>query len=121
MTEVLIPADLLAIGVAWVDTDDEGDWQERAACAETDPEAFFPEKGTSTRPGKRICNNCPVRTDCLDYALARPELHGIWGGKSAMELRKLRAARARLDAPADDHTTGTVDASNGIGSQRLTA
>ena len=40
-------------------------WQERSLCAQTDPEAFFPEKGGSTREAKRVCQNCTVRTECL--------------------------------------------------------
>ena len=36
-------------------------WQERALCAQTDPEAFFPEKGGSTREAKRVCLSCDVR------------------------------------------------------------
>ena len=45
-------------------------WQERALCAQTDPEAFFPEKGGSTREAKRVCLSCEVRAECLEYALA---------------------------------------------------
>ena len=45
------------------------EWQERALCSQTDPEAFFPEKGGSTREAKRICNRCEVRAECLEYAL----------------------------------------------------
>jgi WhiB family redox-sensing transcriptional regulator len=44
---------------------DESGWQERALCAQTDPEAFFPEKGGSTREAKRVCLTCDVRGDCL--------------------------------------------------------
>ena len=40
-------------------------WQERALCAQTDPEAFFPEKGGSTRDAKRVCLSCDVRVECL--------------------------------------------------------
>ena len=40
-------------------------WQERALCAQTDPEAFFPEKGGSTREAKKVCLTCDVRGDCL--------------------------------------------------------
>ena len=36
-------------------------WQDRALCAQTDPEAFFPEKGGSTREAKKICLGCEVR------------------------------------------------------------
>lgn len=48
---------------------EELSWQERALCAETDPESFFPEKGGSTREAKRICGTCEVRRECLEYAL----------------------------------------------------
>ncbi len=40
-------------------------WHDLARCAETDPEMFFPEKGESTRPAKRVCAGCEVRTECL--------------------------------------------------------
>lgn len=65
-------------------------WQAQALCAETDPEAFFPEKGGSTREAKRICEQCEVRAECLDYALANDERFGIWGGLSERERRKLK-------------------------------
>ena len=65
-------------------------WQERALCAQTDPEAFFPEKGGSTREAKRVCTGCDVRAECLEYALAHDERFGIWGGLSERERRKLK-------------------------------
>ena len=65
-------------------------WQERALCAQTDPEAFFPEKGGSTREAKKVCLTCDVRAECLDYALANDERFGIWGGLSERERRKLK-------------------------------
>lgn len=71
---------------------DEGPlaWQERALCAQTDPEAFFPEKGGSTREAKKVCSSCDVRAECLDYALANDERFGIWGGLSERERRKIK-------------------------------
>lgn len=69
-------------------TDDQ--WQDRALCAQTDPEAFFPEKGGSTREAKRICMGCEVRDACLEYALAHDERFGIWGGLSERERRRLK-------------------------------
>lgn len=69
---------------------DEDQWQDRALCAQTDPEAFFPEKGGSTREAKRICLGCEVRDDCLEYALAHDERFGIWGGLSERERRRLK-------------------------------
>ena len=72
--------------------DDEGElgWQEQALCAQTDPEAFFPEKGGSTREAKRICVGCEVKAECLEYALASDERFGIWGGLSERERRRLK-------------------------------
>jgi WhiB family redox-sensing transcriptional regulator len=69
---------------------DDDQWQERALCAQTDPEAFFPEKGGSTREAKRICLGCEVKDACLDYALANDERFGIWGGLSERERRRLK-------------------------------
>lgn len=65
-------------------------WQSDSLCAQTDPEAFFPEKGGSTRDAKKICSTCEVRTQCLEYALENDERFGIWGGLSERERRKLR-------------------------------
>jgi WhiB family redox-sensing transcriptional regulator len=69
---------------------EEFGWQERALCAQTDPEAFFPEKGGSTREAKKVCLSCDVSGECLDYALANDERFGIWGGLSERERRRLK-------------------------------
>lgn len=71
-------------------TESEPSWQERSLCAQTDPEAFFPEKGGSTREAKKVCVGCDVRVECLEYALAKDERFGIWGGLSERERRKLK-------------------------------
>ena len=71
---------------------EELSWQERALCAETDPESFFPEKGGSTREAKRICASCEVRGECLEYALENDERFGIGGGLSERERRRLKRA-----------------------------
>ena len=65
-------------------------WQEHALCAQTDPEAFFPEKGGSTREAKAACQSCEVREECLQYALEHDERFGIWGGLSERERRRMR-------------------------------
>jgi WhiB family redox-sensing transcriptional regulator len=72
------------------DDDNALAWQTDALCAQTDPEAFFPEKGGSTRDAKRICTTCEVRTECLEYALQNDERFGIWGGLSERERRRLK-------------------------------
>ncbi|WP_156756712.1 WhiB family transcriptional regulator [Actinokineospora pegani] len=84
------PADELEALAGLLDESEEQEWQERALCAQTDPEAFFPEKGGSTREAKRICLGCEVRSECLEYALAHDERFGIWGGLSERERRKLK-------------------------------
>ena len=75
-----------------IEGDDEGvlAWQDQALCAQTDPEAFFPEKGGSTREAKRVCAKCEVRQECLEYALDHDERFGIWGGMSERDRRRLR-------------------------------
>lgn len=80
----------LAAGFDQLFTAIEQEWQEHALCAETDPEAFFPEKGGSTREAKRICQACSVRDECLEYALRHDERFGIWGGLSERERRRLK-------------------------------
>jgi len=87
------PVDLGVPGVRRA-AEDQGDnplaWQVDSLCAQTDPEAFFPEKGGSTREAKKICSSCEVRSQCLEYALENDERFGIWGGMSERERRKLR-------------------------------
>lgn len=73
---------------------DAPEWQERALCAQTDPEAFYPEKGGSVREAKRVCSRCEVKAECLEFALAKNETFGIWGGTSNKERRKLKRRTA---------------------------
>ncbi|WP_329608150.1 WhiB family transcriptional regulator [Microbacterium sp. KUDC0406] len=85
------PVDLGVPGVRQPEEDDNAlAWQADALCAQVDPEAFFPEKGGSTRDAKRICSSCDVRGECLEYALNNDERFGIWGGLSERERRKLK-------------------------------
>jgi WhiB family redox-sensing transcriptional regulator len=63
-----------------------------------DPELFFPARGSSTREAKEVCRGCVVRAECLDYAIARVEKWGIWGGLSERERRRVRRARALLQS-----------------------
>jgi len=72
------------------DEAEELGWQERALCAQTDPEAFFPEKGGSTREAKRVCESCEVRAECLGYALEHSERFGILEALSERYRRRLR-------------------------------
>jgi WhiB family redox-sensing transcriptional regulator len=70
------------------------EWTAAALCAQTDPDAFFPERGDSTREAKRVCRGCPVRAECLALALRNGEQHGVWGGLTERQRRKLAASTA---------------------------
>jgi WhiB family redox-sensing transcriptional regulator len=65
-------------------------WMTDALCAQSDPEIFFPERGSTARPGKRVCAACDVRAECLQYALDHGERFGVWGGLTANERTRLR-------------------------------
>lgn len=67
-----------------------GRWREEALCSQVDPELFFSEHGSPTI-ANRICHACPVQALCLDDALARNEIYGVWGGLTTGE----RAAERR--------------------------
>jgi WhiB family redox-sensing transcriptional regulator len=68
-------------------------WRLQAVCAETDPELWFPGKGGSSEEAKKVCRACPVRNECLDWALRTNEPYGVWGGLSTHERRKLMRRR----------------------------
>lgn len=61
----------------------------QALSRETNPEAFFPEKGGSTREAKKICGGCQVRAEYLEHPLSHGERFGVWGGLSERERRQL--------------------------------
>lgn len=70
-------------------------WKEDGLCNQTDPEAFYPEKGEGTSVAKKVCVGCPVRAECLDFALRTDEDYGVWGGLSARERRALVKAAVK--------------------------
>lgn len=76
----------------------DGGWRERAACRGLGPDLFFTERGTATKDAKAVCEGCPVREDCLEFALDTVQLFGVWGGKSEAERRRLRRGRGRRRA-----------------------
>jgi WhiB family redox-sensing transcriptional regulator len=70
------------------------EWWEVAACRDRDPELFFPvsamPSAADARKAKLICASCPVRPQCLDFALRHAQEQGIWGGLTESERRVLR-------------------------------
>jgi WhiB family redox-sensing transcriptional regulator len=65
-------------------------------CAQTDPELFFPEKGGSTEAAKKLCEKCPVKTECLAFGLANREPYGVFGGLSTRQRDRLLSYRRPL-------------------------
>jgi WhiB family redox-sensing transcriptional regulator len=77
-----------------------GTWAGQALCAQADPDAWFPDRGQHALAAiaRRICAACPVRSECLDYALAGADTwagisSGIWGGTTPRERAPIRQAR----------------------------
>lgn len=67
-----------------------GIWRRDAACADHEPEMWFPGRGQDARPARAICGECLVSADCLAYAMDNAIKHGMWGGLSERQRRKLR-------------------------------
>jgi WhiB family redox-sensing transcriptional regulator len=121
-----------------------GPWMDRAACrgmvTSADEEIFFaPEldelggnRGAARRLGTTrerqalaVCDRCPVQVECLAYAVATRQQHGVWGGKTQQELRRLVANtdRAKRRAPVDvgglSCTNDTAGAQRGLSDRRI--
>ncbi|HEX4864445.1 MAG TPA: WhiB family transcriptional regulator [Acidimicrobiales bacterium] len=77
----------------------EEEWRSFAACRNVDPRIFFPKSDLFSNQGKLICSTCPVREQCLAWALATGQRDGIWGGKTSKERRRLvKAGRPTAEA-----------------------
>jgi WhiB family transcriptional regulator, redox-sensing transcriptional regulator len=83
----------------------DADWRGRGACLSADPELFFPlsSAGPSVEQlhqAKTVCAGCQVRAECLEFALATRQVHGVWGGTSEDERQQFLAGRTSRPAPA---------------------
>lgn len=67
---------------------EERPWVVFSACKDAEPELFFPATYEDSREAVAICNSCPVRIDCLEYALEARERFGIWGGMTPKQRRR---------------------------------
>ena len=70
-------------------------WMARGLCANQPPETFFPSDGVGVEVAKRICAQCPVVDPCLEYALTNRIDHGVWGGCSERQRRRIIKARRK--------------------------
>ena len=70
-------------------------WRNYGACNGLDPSIFFPESEEASDEALSICAECSVRVNCLEYALARREKEGVWGGATERERRRIIRQRRR--------------------------
>lgn len=77
----------------------ETEWMQRGLCREIPPAVFFPSDGVGVEVARSICATCPVKEPCLEYALANRIDHGVWGGCSERERRRI-SKRRRVAASA---------------------
>lgn len=78
-----------------------GNWRLAAACRTEDPELFFPEGPAQSAPATKVCTSCSVRRECLSFAVATSQVHGVWGGMTGEDRERLirrRAAKRRAIA-----------------------
>jgi WhiB family redox-sensing transcriptional regulator len=69
------------------------DWMDDGICRNHTPDTFFPSDGVGVEVAKRICATCPVVDTCLEYALENRIDHGVWGGTSERQRRRILKAR----------------------------
>lgn len=67
----------------------ENEWMAQGNCADKPPGLFFPSDGVGVDVARRICATCPVKAECLEYALRNRIDHGVWGGTSERERRRI--------------------------------
>jgi WhiB family redox-sensing transcriptional regulator len=80
------------------ETPDEYAWMLRGKCRGVNPADFFPSDGLGVEAAQQVCHNCPVRVECLEYALENRIEHGVWGGASERERRRILRRRRQLSA-----------------------
>ncbi len=68
-------------------------WRQDAACRDLDPNIFFPANDEAAGAAKAVCATCPVREDCLEYAVATRQDDGVWGGLDETERKRVRRRR----------------------------
>jgi WhiB family redox-sensing transcriptional regulator len=73
--------------------DTDTSWMARGKCAEEPPAMFFPSDGVGVEIARRLCADCRVKELCLEYALEQRIDHGVWGGTSERERRRILKRR----------------------------
>jgi WhiB family transcriptional regulator, redox-sensing transcriptional regulator len=76
-------------------------WMSKACCRGSDADSFFPSNGLGVEAVRRVCEACPVRVDCLEYALANRLDYGVWGGTSERERQRILRERRKHPMESD--------------------
>ena len=71
----------------------ESNWMAAGLCSDKPPSLFFPSDGVGVEVAKKICAECPSKEPCLEYALSHRIDHGVWGGTSERQRRRILKAR----------------------------
>jgi WhiB family redox-sensing transcriptional regulator len=74
------------------------EWMAQGNCRDEPPSRFFPSDGVGVEVARQLCATCPVKAPCLEYALRNRIDHGVWGGTSERERRRILRQR-RLANP----------------------
>jgi WhiB family redox-sensing transcriptional regulator len=87
----------MALEAVWAATWDPAGWRAQAACQSYDPDLFFPvgvtgDAEVQINQAKAVCAACPVRGECLDFAIQTNQEYGVWGGAAEDERRGMRRA-----------------------------
>jgi len=93
------------VALTWIRTHDwdAEEWRDRAACRDTTPELFFPIGTTGGAldqidAARRVCGQCPVTNECLEFELGTNQESGVWGGLTEDERRRLRKGSEAAEA-----------------------
>jgi len=85
-------------------------WMVRGRCRDLPPEIFFPSDGVGVEVARRYCAECPVKGPCLEYALENHIEHGVWGGASERERRRIARARRGISVQAAEGAKSAASA-----------
>lgn len=96
-------------------------WMAKGNCRDEPPSRFFPSDGVGVEVARRICATCPVKDPCLEYALDQRVDHGVWGGASERERRRILKRRRTAEAspasgarPNDSASTDRAEAHTAV-------
>lgn len=98
-------------------------WMQHGSCAKVGPDdpLWYPTGGSTATPAIRVCNDCPVKSECLNHAITHQEAHGVWGGTSPATRLRLTTRINRMAAPQQQGAevaqliaSGTHDQSDAI-------